>query len=136
MKTLYALVFVCLSLPALADVLDITPIGADEEDTVVATVPAPPRIEDQSVGGGVYFLVDEYNAGSTSDDVGAVTTPDDVGSVTTPVMDAVTTPAIDAVTTPAIDAVTTPAIDAVTAPAVDAVTAPAMDAVTAPAVDA
>src|SRR5262245_51780977 len=79
MKTLYALVFACLSLPALADVLE--PIGVDEENTVVATVPAPQPIDDQSIGGAVYFLAAESNAGPASDDVGAVTTANDVGAV-------------------------------------------------------
>jgi hypothetical protein len=57
MKTLYALIFVILSTSALADVLDITPIGVDEENTATTSAPAPQPIEH-----AVDFDVDEYNA--------------------------------------------------------------------------
>jgi hypothetical protein len=57
MKTLYALIFVCLSFPTLADVLDITPIDADEDNTAAASAPLPQPIEY-----AVDFYVDEYNA--------------------------------------------------------------------------
>src|SRR5262249_58035477 len=93
MKTLYVLAFACLSLPALADVLE--PIGVGEENTVVATAPAPQPIEDQSVGGAVYFLADGSNAGATSDDVAAVTASDDVAAVTSPNDVAAVTPPDD-----------------------------------------
>jgi hypothetical protein len=69
MKTLYALIFVCLSFPALADVLDITPIGADEDYAAEASAPAPQPIEDHSFGAEVDFYVDEYNVGSVSSPV-------------------------------------------------------------------
>jgi hypothetical protein len=68
MKTLYAVTFVCLSLPALADVL--APIRADEDDTAPASVPAFQSIEDQSV---VDFYVDEYHMRHGTD--GLDTTP-------------------------------------------------------------
>src|SRR5262249_61454117 len=108
MKTLYVLAFACLSLPALADVLE--PIGVGEENTVVATAPAPQPIEDQSVGGAVYFLADGSNAGATSDDVAAVTASDDVAAVTSPDdVAAVTTPDdVAAATTPDAAAAATP----------------------------
>ena len=58
MKTLYALFFVCLSVPALADVLDVMPIGGDEDDDATVSMPAPEPIEDHSVGAVVDFYVD------------------------------------------------------------------------------
>jgi hypothetical protein len=68
MKTLYAVTFfVCLSLSALADVLDITPI-AGVEDSIATSMPPPQTIEDHSVRAAVDFYVDEYH-------VGPVTTP-------------------------------------------------------------
>jgi hypothetical protein len=63
MKTLYALVFVCLALPAFADVLDITPSGVDEDYTVATSGLAPQPTEDRSVGADVDVYVDEYNVG-------------------------------------------------------------------------
>ena len=54
MKALYAVTFVCLSLPAFAD--DVTPIRADEDNTATAGVPASQPTEDQSI---VDFYVDE-----------------------------------------------------------------------------
>jgi hypothetical protein len=69
MKTLYALVFLCLSVPALADVLDITPIGADEDSIAIASAPAPQPVED---------YVDEYNVGPVTT---PVTQPTDVAEV-------------------------------------------------------
>ena len=54
MKALYAVTFVCLSLPAFAD--DATPIRADEDNTATAGVPASQPTEDQSI---VDFYVDE-----------------------------------------------------------------------------
>jgi hypothetical protein len=66
MKTLYALVFVCLSLPAFADVLDITPTGVDEEYTAATSGLAAQPTEDRSVGGDVDVYVDEYNAGAVA----------------------------------------------------------------------
>jgi hypothetical protein len=54
MKALYAVTFVCLSLPAFAD--DATPIRADEDNAVTAGLPASQPIEDQSI---VDFHVDE-----------------------------------------------------------------------------
>jgi hypothetical protein len=56
MKALYAVTFVCLSLPALAD--DATPMRADEDNAVTAGAPASQPIEDQSI---VDFFVDETN---------------------------------------------------------------------------
>jgi hypothetical protein len=56
MKALYAVTFVCLSLPAFAD--DVTPIRADEDNTATAGVPASQPTEDQSI---VDFYVDETN---------------------------------------------------------------------------
>ena len=44
MKTLYALIFVLLSSPTIADVLDITPTGADDTTSAISA-PAPPPIE-------------------------------------------------------------------------------------------
>ena len=58
MKTLYALFFVCLSVPALADILDVMPIGGDEDDVATVSMPAPEPIEDHSVGAVVDFYVD------------------------------------------------------------------------------
>jgi hypothetical protein len=66
MKTLYALVFVCLSFPALADVLDITPTGADEDYTAATIGLAPQPTEDRSIGADVDVYVDEYNAGAVA----------------------------------------------------------------------
>jgi hypothetical protein len=40
MKTLYALIFVLLSSPAIADVLDITPTGTDDTTSAISA-PAP-----------------------------------------------------------------------------------------------
>jgi hypothetical protein len=57
MKTLYALILVCLSSPTLADVLDITPIDVYEDNTAAASAPAPQPIEY-----AVDFYVDEYDA--------------------------------------------------------------------------
>jgi hypothetical protein len=62
MKTLYAVTFVCLSLPALADVL--APIRADEDDSAPASMSAIQSIEDQSV---VDFYVDEYHLRQVTD---------------------------------------------------------------------
>jgi hypothetical protein len=56
MKALYAVTFVCLSLPAFAD--DVTPIRADEDNAVTAGVPASQPTGDQSI---VDFHVDETN---------------------------------------------------------------------------
>jgi hypothetical protein len=56
MKRLYALIFVCLSSPTLADVLDITPIDVNEDNTAAASAPAP-----QPIKYAVDFYVDEYD---------------------------------------------------------------------------
>jgi hypothetical protein len=45
MKTFYALIFVLLSSPAIADVLDITPTGADEDNTATISTSAPQPTE-------------------------------------------------------------------------------------------
>jgi len=66
MKTLYALVFVCLSFPALADVLDITPVGVDEEYIAATSGLAPQPVEHRSIGADVDVYVDEYNAGAVA----------------------------------------------------------------------
>jgi hypothetical protein len=70
MKTLYALFFVCLSVPALADVLDVMPIGGDEDDVATVSIPVPAPIEDHSVGAIVDFDVD-----IDVDNVASATTP-------------------------------------------------------------
>jgi hypothetical protein len=70
MKTLYALLFVCLSFPALADVLDVMPIGGDEDDVATVSMPAPEPLEDNSVGDVVDFSVDVDD-----DNVASVTAP-------------------------------------------------------------
>jgi hypothetical protein len=70
MKTLYALLFVCLSFPALADVLDIMPIGGDDDDVAAVSMPAPEPIEENSVGAVVDFHVDVDD-----DNVASVTAP-------------------------------------------------------------
>jgi hypothetical protein len=75
MKTLYALAFVCLSLPAFADVLDITPTGVDEDNTATISAPTPQPIEE---------YVDEYNAGPVTT---PVTKPIDVAEVQVAVRD-------------------------------------------------
>jgi hypothetical protein len=125
MKTLYALVFVCLSLPALADVLDVMPIGADEEITAAVNVPALQPVDDQTVGA----VVDEDNAGSvtTPNDVASVTTPNDAGSVTA-------ANDVASITTPNDAEPVTAANDAepVTASDVGSVTTPAMEPVDEP----
>jgi hypothetical protein len=63
MKTLYALIFVFLASPAIADVLDITPTVVDEDNTPAISTPAPQPIEH-----AVDFYVDE-------DNVEPITTP-------------------------------------------------------------
>jgi hypothetical protein len=57
MKTFYALIFVLLSSPVIADVLDITPTGADEDNTATISTSAPQPIEH-----AVDFYVDDDNA--------------------------------------------------------------------------
>jgi hypothetical protein len=59
MKTLYALIFVLLSSPAIADVLDITPTGTDDTTSAIST-PAP--VIDHAVDFDIDYI-DEYNAG-------------------------------------------------------------------------
>jgi hypothetical protein len=70
MKTLYALFFVCLSVPALADVLDIVPVGGDGNEVATVSMPAPEPIDEQSIGAVVDFDVDIGD-----DNVASATTP-------------------------------------------------------------
>jgi hypothetical protein len=70
MKTIYALFFVCLSVPALADVLDVMPIGGDANDVATVSMPAPEPIDEQSIGAVVDFHVD-----AGDDNVASVATP-------------------------------------------------------------
>jgi len=57
MKTLYALIFVLLASPAIADILDITPTAVDQDNTATISTSAPQPTEH-----AVDFYVDEDNA--------------------------------------------------------------------------
>jgi hypothetical protein len=61
MKTLYAFILVCLSVPAFANELDFEGAFRDDPYSAWTTLPATPQIEDYSIDTGVDFYVDEHD---------------------------------------------------------------------------